>query len=239
MYDRAETRPAYSRLWTSIRDKLRDAGINAPDALNHGLDPWMDWQARDLLLSQCCSFPYRTEFKDKLHIVGTPDFGLDGCPGGYYRSVIVMRRGQDLPSGERLATARWAVNDQRSQSGWAAAMTQFSGQPSAIDSAEITGSHRASAEAVAKGLADIAALDAQTWRMISKWDSFADNLTVVAQTQPTPGLPLVTAHSDLIAPLYQATSAAISEMPEPDRQTTGIQRLARIPRDIYLKLPLP
>ena len=39
--------------------------------------------------------------------------------------------------------------------------------------------------------ADIVAIDANTWRLITKWDAFAEKLRVVARTKPTPAMPYI------------------------------------------------
>ena len=56
-----------------------------------------------------------------------------------------------------------------------------------------SGGHQASALAVAEGRADFAALDALTWIMLQRYDSFAADLVEVDRTDPTPALPYITA----------------------------------------------
>jgi len=54
------------------------------------------WRAPELLFSQTCSLPFNTKLADVTEIVGTPDYGLDGCPPGHDRSEIIVRK--DAPN---------------------------------------------------------------------------------------------------------------------------------------------
>ncbi|MFN3646541.1 MAG: hypothetical protein ACK4S2_08505, partial [Gemmobacter sp.] len=61
MYDRPEVQAANDRLWAGIRDRLRAAGLAAPETLVRGRWPlWDHWTAPDLVLSQTCGLPYRS-----------------------------------------------------------------------------------------------------------------------------------------------------------------------------------
>jgi ABC-type phosphate/phosphonate transport system substrate-binding protein len=54
-----------------------------------------------------------------------------------------------------------------------------------------TGSHRASALAVAEGRADVCALDCRSWALIQHYDAFAQGLAVVGWTAKRKGLPFI------------------------------------------------
>ena len=93
MYELAGMAPANDRLWALIRDGLRSRGIAAPAALTRGEAAyWPAWTAADLVLSQTCGYPYRARLHDRVTYIGTPEYGVDGCPPGHYRSVFVARR---------------------------------------------------------------------------------------------------------------------------------------------------
>ncbi|MFN7224061.1 MAG: hypothetical protein ACK4MS_08580, partial [Paracoccaceae bacterium] len=92
MYDRPETSAANDALWALIRDALRDRGRDAPQALTRGEAAcWPAWQAPDLVLSQTCGLPFRSRLHDHVTLIGTPDYGVEGCAPGYYRSVLIAR----------------------------------------------------------------------------------------------------------------------------------------------------
>ena len=65
-----------------------------------------------------------------------------------------------------------------------------------------TGSHRASVKSVASGKIDFAAIDAQSWRFIKKYDKFSINIRVLDHTNPTPGLPFITSQNGLKENLF-------------------------------------
>lgn len=241
MYDRAECQPANDRYWALIRDGLRAAGLPAPDGLTRGEGAfWSAWTAPDLVLSQTCGLPYRARLHGKVTLIGTPDFGIEGCPPGYYRSVIIARADDRRNTLMAFDGARFAYNEQLSQSGWAAPQAHAHALGLHLPASLCSGGHRASALAIAQGHADIAALDAVTWRLIKAHDpALAALLRVVDQTSPTPGLPYISAPGSDAATLFAAIQAAIDALSEADRNTLGLCQLIAIPAAQYLALPLP
>ncbi|MEM8753866.1 MAG: PhnD/SsuA/transferrin family substrate-binding protein [Pseudomonadota bacterium] len=192
MYDWPEVAEATDALWRALRNGLRGAGFDAPEALTRGGDPWKIWRARDLLLAQTCGLPYAARLCGDVSLLGAPSYDLPGVPPGRYRSVVVARVGE----GADFAGRRFAFNARESQSGWAAFAASF-GDPARVFGALVeTGAHRASIRSVADGRADFAAVDAVSWRLAERHEPAAEALAVVAETPPTPGLPLITRRRD-------------------------------------------
>ena len=240
MYDRAETSAANDRFWAGIRDRLRAAGIAAPDALTRGAGAfWAAWEAPDLVLSQTCGLPFRAKLHGKVTLIGTPDYGLEGCPPGHYRSVLVVRANDPRPSLTAFANARFAYSDAMSQSGWAAPQTHAAGLGFRFQPGLASGGHRLSALAVAEGRADIAAIDALSWQMLVRWDGFATALRVVDATAPTPGLPYISAAAADGPALFRAVAAAIAVLSAQDRDTLHLKGIVAIPAAAYLAVPNP
>jgi ABC-type phosphate/phosphonate transport system substrate-binding protein len=144
-------------------------------------------------MSQTCGFPYRSRLHGQVLLVGTPDYGVDGCAPGHYRSVFVARADDPRDRIEQFDGAGLAYNEALSQSGWAAPQTHAAQIGIRLLPALETGAHSQSARAIAEGRADVAALDAVTWRLLQRFDSVTRELRVVGLTDPTPGLPLITA----------------------------------------------
>lgn len=238
MYDRPETAAANDRFWALIRDRLREGGIAAPELLSRGAaDPFAEWEAPDLVLSQSCGYPYRTRLHGRVALVGTPDYGVKGCAPGYYCSRIVARLDDPRERLSEFEGAQLAFNDPGSQSGWAALAAHSPGLTRGP--LLLTGAHAASARAVAEGRADLAALDAVSWALIARAEPFAARLRVVASTPPTPGLPLIAAPGADAAALFAAVAAAIAALPAGDREALLLRGLVRIPAKAYLAVPIP
>jgi ABC-type phosphate/phosphonate transport system substrate-binding protein len=239
MYDWDEVRPAMDRFWSAIRDRLRGAGLAAPDRLSRGADLWQEWQSPDLLLGQTCGLPYRTRLHGRVGLVGTLDYGLPDAPAGYYFSQIVVRAGEPGDWTDFIGR-RLAINSTDSQSGWAALHNHAARIGQRFGTAVLTGSHRESARAVSEGRADIASIDAVTWRLVTAHDpGVAASLRVAARTEPTPGLPLITARGHDSALIGRAVADGIADLAPGDRAELGLCGLVLIPAERYLAVPTP
>ena len=239
MYDWPQVRAEHDRFWTLIRDGLRAGGIAAPDRLTRDESLWSVWESPELLLGQTCGMPYRTRLHGRVELVGTPDYGLPDAPPGYYYSVLVARK--DAPgAAEDFIDRTLAFNGQDSQSGWAAPQNQMAKAGLRFTHTRRTGAHRDSARAVAIGKADIAAIDAISWRLIeAHHPEIAGKLRIVSRTDPTPGLPLVTAKGRETAPLGRAVASAIAALAPADRAALGLKALVTLPAEAYLAVPTP
>ena len=234
MYDRPETAAANDALWSGIQQSLG----YGPDTLTRDRNFWDIWQSSDLLLAQTCGLPYRAKLHDKVTLIGSPVYDIPDCPAGQYFSVLVAHQSAaDALSDFDGCT--FAYNEALSQSGWAAptkALVESSIKPGRLME---TGAHRASAIAVAEGRADLAGLDVVTWQLIQRHDAFASNLKVIAKTEPTPVLPLITAQDRDPNPLFEAVEAAIAALPEATRDTLCLRGLTKVPKADYLAQPIP
>ncbi|SLN47768.1 phosphate/phosphite/phosphonate ABC transporter substrate-binding protein [Roseisalinus antarcticus] len=237
MYARPETAAAQHNLWSAIRAL---AGPDLPETLEDPESLWDHWLCPDLAFSQCCGLPFRARLHGHVQLIGTPDYGLPGCPPGHYASTFIMRRDTAGTDPAAWAGLTLAYNSRNSQSGWAAAQNHMRdlGLPR-FESILSTGGHRASIAAVAGGAADIACIDMQTWRMATAWDAETAALTEVGHTAPTPGLPFVTGPAGDAAALRHAARAAIDAMPARDRAVLPITALVDIPAEAYLAVPTP
>jgi ABC-type phosphate/phosphonate transport system substrate-binding protein len=234
MYDRAETAAANDRLWTAIRDRLGDG----PDSLSRDLTPEQAWRHPDLILSQTCGLPYALDLHTQVTLIGAPDFRLDGCPPGTYCSVIVIRKG-DTRSIADLLSNHAVLNDRKSQSGHNALLRFAEQQHAALQPAMISGAHRASAQAVAEARAGIAAIDANTWRLIQRWDNWAEDLSVIARTPPTPAMPFISSPTADASRIRNALHDAVTSLSEADKITLGLYGIVTVSKDAYLAVTPP
>ncbi len=239
MYARPELDEALRRYWGLIRAELSARGMDSPEILVQDNDEFEVWKAPDLVLSQTCGMPYRLWLHDQVSLVGTPDFGLENCPPGYYRSAIVVRADDLRNKIDAFAKARFAYNQTFSQSGFAAPYNHLKPRGWWFGNLVQTHGHLFSARAVAEGRADIAALDGVTWRLIQQHEEIAKDLRVLDWTEPTPGLPYIAAVGVNRQPVFDAVSAAIAGLAPKDADLLGLRGLIAIPKQDYLAIPNP
>ncbi len=235
MYDLPALHAANDRFWHAIRQRLG----RGPKALDRQSDAWTIWHSPDLLLAQTCGMPYRTALHSTVHLIGTPDYGLEGCPPGYYRSVIVVRAEDPRQTEAAFHGARFAYNDAMSQSGWAAPIVHLRARGVHLGDLLKTGAHTMSAQAVADGRADLAGIDAVTWTLMKSHDPITAHLRVLARTTPTPGLPYITAQIGEASALFTAIRAAIHDLEPADRAALHLKNVVSIPKETYLSVPSP
>lgn len=240
MYDRPETAAANDRFWDRIRDNLRAEGHPAPDAMTRGNGAYWDaWNSENLVFSQTCGFPYRALLHAKVALIGTPDYGIAGCPPGHYCSVFVARATDARAELADYSTATFAYNEDLSQSGWAAPQNHVASLGFYFQPGLRSGGHLASAQAVADGRADIAAIDAVTWAMLQRWEPCARSLREVARTPPTPGLPYIAARTANASVLFKAVQTAISQLDRDDQACLMLKGVSQIAPSAYLAVPVP
>ncbi len=206
MYDWPEVREATDAWWAGI---ARHLGTDA--ALRHDGDHAARWGDRNLLFSQTCGYPFTHEFRGKLKLVTTPHYGVDGCRGANYRSMVFARENRPLES-FRGATA--AVNNPDSMSGMLALQLVFgpyAKEGRFFDNTIETGGHIASMIAVRDGKAEVCAIDAVCTAMAKAYRAdYLEGLVEIARSPEVPGLPYVTVAGDA-AKLRQALIAAFAD----------------------------
>ncbi|MEH6359199.1 MAG: PhnD/SsuA/transferrin family substrate-binding protein [Amylibacter sp.] len=238
MYMRPENKDAHDRYWQLIADILTKSGIVAPT----DLDAYEDndhWLRDDLVLSQTCGMPYRLFLHGKVQLIGTPDYGLPDCDAGYYNSIFIINAQDTRMKLADFASANLAITSKTSQSGYAAPLNEAAKAGFHFETQTLSGGHVNSAKMVATGEVDITAVDAMTWHNIRKYGDFAGQLKVIAQTDPTPGLPYICALGLDKAVIAQAVTDAIDALSNEDRACLNIRGLIQIPSIEYLAVENP
>tara|TARA_R110002051_G_scaffold50724_2_gene97883 strand:- start:20140 stop:20898 length:759 start_codon:yes stop_codon:yes gene_type:complete len=238
MYDRPSNCAAHDALWDLIRDGLRAGGIDAPETLDREIDHLVGWARADLVLGQICNLPYRAEFRGKVTVIGAADYGLPDCPAGHYNSVFVARKDGSEQVTQDFATLRFAVNALMSHSGYGAPMAWAAANGFRFAAPIITGAHDRSVQMVADGRADIAAIDAQTWRVLAQDFAPTCALRVLGTTQSAPGMTFITRSDQDPAPYFDAIQAAITALQPKHAQILGLSGIITLPQADY-DLPLP
>lgn len=210
MYDPPFVRASTDALWRALAEALRARGIDAPVALTRGATLW---ETSDLLLSQTCGYPFITRLRGRVRLVATPVYAAPGCDGARYRSALVVRADDKADALAAFRGRRAAFNAPDSQSGCHALRAMVA--PLAHNGRFFaglveTGSHIASAHAVAEGRADLCALDCVSWALLAAEDpALAARLRILDWSATAPGLPLITAADTPDATLDQIRAAVI------------------------------
>lgn len=183
------------------------------------------WLHPRLLFTQTCWGPMELGMGKHVQVIGQPSYdAFEGGQGELYSSTLVMRR--DAPNvpapreGEArlpldlIRGKRFAYNSLDSMSGIIALTRDLegAGESLAIFSERIeSGGHRRSIVTVARGRADIAAIDCRSWALAQRFEPAAAEVEVVGWTGRRKGLPFITSMSTpdaLVAKLRDAVTAA-------------------------------
>jgi ABC-type phosphate/phosphonate transport system substrate-binding protein len=197
MYDFAPLTPAHDALWSALAHHLVRVGVpGVPDHLTRDLDHETTWRHPHLLLGQACEYPLAASPTLKVRLVASPRYSARGCADAQYRSAIVVRKNDPAVQLADLKGRRCVINDPTSNSGMnllRAALAPLAGSQPFFDDVHVSGSHRASIEAVVSGRADVAAIDCVTLALVLRSDPASGNaLRVLDWTAASPSLPLVT-----------------------------------------------
>ncbi len=265
MYDFPELHRAHDILWSAIAGRLDAAGVrDVPERLTRSLGHKEAWRHPRLLLSQGCEYPLATAFAGSLRLVATPRYAAAGCEGYSYRSAVVVRAGDCASDLAGMRERRCAINESDSNSGMnllraALAGIAEGGRPF-FSAVILSGSHRRSAELVANGQADVAAIDCVTFAHLQRFHAgtIAD-LRVLCWTPSSPSLPFITAAStgeatlrvlrtslaDVLADNSADLRAAREELLldglnlQPDPDLSEVRRLTRQAAELGLQAVLP
>jgi ABC-type phosphate/phosphonate transport system substrate-binding protein len=195
MYDFPWTAQANDALWAALATRLREAGVNAPDALTRGADVHEIWRDPKLIFGQTCGYPYIKHLRGKAALAATPIYAFPGCEGPSHRSVIIANKKRARRTLADFAGARAAINGRDSNSGMnlfrAAIAPLAKGRPF-FSEVIVTGAHQASLAAVSAGAADIAAIDCVSLALLRQGrPELTENIEAVAESPSTPALPFI------------------------------------------------
>jgi ABC-type phosphate/phosphonate transport system substrate-binding protein len=252
MYDFPHLQEAHNAFWAAMADRLAAGGLSGvPPRLTLDEGRHLDL-LRDpcLLFGQTCEYPLvASSYGDAVTLVGTPCYSVPGCAGSFYRSVVVVRAEDPVVELAGLRNRRCAINEADSNSGMnllRAAVAPLSDGTPFFSSVVLSGSHRASVEQVARGHADVAAVDCVSFAHLQRaCPADTAKLRVLCLTPASPSLPFITARAGaegtvealrlaLADVLSDGSLASVREQLflngvdfEPDADFTVVRRLER------------
>lgn len=226
MYDFEEVRGAHEVLWNGIARKLQTAGVEGvPGALDRSQRVHDLWTDPGLLLSQCCGADLVGRYAGTLALVATPLYSAPGCDGCFYSSVVLVA--EDSPATEisDLRNAVCVVNSRESHSGvnaLRALVAPLSRGGRFFSRVVTSGSHPASVAAVARGEADVAAIDCVTYACLDRYlPSRLEGTRRLCYTARAPGIPFVTRAGTDPDRIRQLQNALLEAFEEPEVRAAG------------------
>ena len=194
---------------------------NLPEYLERSLSLQKQWQHPQLLLSQCCG-PDLFGAAGGLEPVARPIFDLACEPGTYFSHVVKVAY-------SHTSARRVVINSPSSRSGCAALLGWLEKRGWTPSKVVVSGSHAASAQMLRRGQADLAAIDAMSWKIID-----TSRLEIVGKTSSAPAPPYIKRMGITVpkSVLFEALEVALSEAGE----ALGIKGV--LPADLELYRPL-
>ena len=233
MYQRPELVEAHNLYWSLIRKNFARVGIDSPEHLSQDAGEMEVWKRPDLVLSQTCGRPYSTILHEDVTLIGTPDFAVEGCPPGYYRSAFVVHKDDTRTVLTEFTRAVFAFNAPISQSGYNAARTEAMKHAFFFENQICSGGHLNSMKMIAEKQADIAAIDAVSLYFAEKYEDFYDQLKIIKWTPPTPSLPYISALGSDQEKFFMAIKKAINQLPKEVQKKLKIKDIVMISKDKY------
>lgn len=229
-------------LWAYVRDRLRAAGLeDVPERLDEALPHDAAWFDPRLLLAQTCGYPFMAQLQGRVRLVATPVYRHPGCMGALNGSLLVVRADTAFGAVRELRGVVAAINDWKSNSGMN--LLRHTVAPHALGGRFFgqvveSGSHRASIAMVARGEADVAAVDCVTFGNLARFaPDMVAGVRILAETAKTPGLPLITRadarDADLALLRGALTDFAASPAAAPVRDTLGLDGFVVLPETAY------
>lgn len=229
-------------LWADLAARLTTAGlVDVPAALDEDVAHDAAWFDPRLLLAQTCGYPLVTRLAGQVRLVATPVYRHPGCRGALNGSFLIVRADAAFASVVELRGRVAAINDWGSNSGMN--LLRHAIAPHAVNgrflaSVVESGSHRASIAMVARGEADVAAIDCVTFGNLARFAPEAvSGVRILAETAKTPGLPLITraAASDGDVALLRGALADLARDPANAdlRDVLGLEGFAVLTADDY------
>jgi len=196
MHDPPELRRAVDAWWAGLAAALRREGLaGVPDRLTRL--PYTEdvWRLPNLLLTQTCGYDLVRGWRRRFAYLATHRYAAPGCSGAWHRSFVVVRADSPARALADLRGRVCAINGYRSHSGCNAmrALTAPLARGGRFFArVTVSGSHAASAEAVACGAADAAAIDCISHALLARCrPALMGALRVVAETPEVPAAPYV------------------------------------------------
>ena len=196
MYDFPEVREALDSLWAVLRNELASSNDDVPEALMHDKPLDAIWSDKALFVSQCCGYDLVNRHAGVLRPVVTPRYTAPGCDGPNYCSQIVVAEDSKIDEIAAVQGGVCVINGFESHSGMnalRALVAPFHQEDRFFSRVCVSGTHAASLAAVARGEADICAIDCVTHALLARHRPAAlAGTRILCRSASAPAIPFVT-----------------------------------------------
>ena len=218
MYDLPALRTATDAWWRGLARHLRAVGIEDVPA-TPARAPAPDWTDPDLLFSQTCGYPLTHVLAGRVLPICTPAYRAPGCNGAWYASALVVREDSDAAGLRDLGGYTCAINARDSHSGCNVLRRMIASlaDGEAFFSAVVeTGGHVASIDSIARGRADLCAVDAVTHELMRRHTPAQLTGTRILEYSPrAPGLPYIAGPAVTAADRARMRDAIFAALADP------------------------
>lgn len=235
-YDLPELKAAHEALWTRLRERLLQRGVEAPADIAAQAPS----SPEPLLFGQVGGCRYMSDWAERLELLATPRRRLVGADGPFVRIAVLVRRGDPASGigdlrGKRCA---YASDDLDSVNLIRAEVASLARSGRFFGGLHPTGSFAAGAEAVAGDEADAALLDAVAYAHLQRLrPGVAGRLRVLHWTAQGPGAPFVTSKATSPAVAAALADALEEVLKDPAQKTLRGELLlegsVRLPNAYY------
>jgi ABC-type phosphate/phosphonate transport system substrate-binding protein len=224
MYDFPWTAAANDELWASISARLAEAGVQAPPKVTRDGDLASLSRHPGLVFGQTCGYPYVTALKETVTLIAAPEYSFPGCEGASHRSFLIRRATDSRIALNEFRGAIAALNAHDSNTGmnlFRATIAPIAGGRTFFSAIVVTGSHEASAAAVAEGEADLASIDCVSFGLLGRGrPELIERVAIVAESPLSPALPFIAAASLPASTIAAVRNALLGALTDPDLAET-------------------
>ena len=225
-----ETQPILDAIWKDVASELRAAGVEHPPEFLDHTTPHKDLLGKaSLTLSQCCGPDLFEDYAIDMVPFAAPVISAYDVAPGYYFSYIVTGKSGVTGKSAEFNSPRVVINSRTSHSGCTAVKLWLDACGIEEYTVYESGSHSNSVRELQAGRANIAAIDALSWRFLD-----ARDLNILDNSEPVIAPPFIaglksTIPTDLMRPMLDR---AFKRHGEP----LGITGLVPITKSDYRQL---
>jgi len=242
MYDAPELRAANRSFWQAIRKSLQEIGVkDLPEDLSEPLDLPSFWSDPHLFFGQTCGYPLTHDLCGQAKLIATPCYDSEHAEGPRYGSAIIVAQSSSIKTLIDAKNHVAAINGYDSNTGmnlFRISLARAGAYGDFFSEVIVTGSHRASVNAVVNKEADIASIDVISLAHFIRFDpALSSRIRIVGYTPKTPGLPFITSGvtaPSLVEDIRRALISVLKQSPRPDAvETLMLKDAVVLPRSAY------